>query len=179
MRIWLDPVKLAARQLTATDVVNALQEQNVEVPSGQLGAPPADEKQAFQITVNVVGRLTTPEQFGNIIVKNTPQGIVQIKDVGRAELGAETYASTLHFSGIPAVGFGVQQLSNADALQVDRDAKAELFRLAQSFPPGMKAVIAFDTTTIIGASIHEVIKTPVSYTHLDVYKRQTLTTERM
>ena len=159
MRIWLDPVKLAARQLTATDVVNALQEQNVEVPSGQLGAPPADEKQAFQITVNVVGRLTTPEQFGNIIVKNTPQGIVQIKDVGRAELGAETYASTLHFSGIPAVGFGVQQLSNADALQVDRDAKAELFRLAKSFPPGMKAVIAFDTTTIIGASIHEVIKT--------------------
>jgi HAE1 family hydrophobic/amphiphilic exporter-1 len=159
MRIWLDPVKLAARQLTATDVVNALQEQNVEVPSGQLGAPPSDEKQAFQITVNVVGRLTTPEQFGNIIVKNTPQGIVQIKDVGRAELGAETYASTLHFSGIPAVGFGVQQLSNADALQVDRDAKAELFRLAKSFPPGMKAVVAFDTTTVIGASIHEVIKT--------------------
>jgi HAE1 family hydrophobic/amphiphilic exporter-1 len=159
MRIWLDPVKLAARQLTATDVVNALQEQNVEVPSGQLGAPPSDGKQAFQITVNVVGRLTSPEQFDNIIVKNTPQGIVQIKDVGRAELGAETYASTLHFSGIPAVGFGVQQLSNADALQVDRDAKAELFRLAQSFPPGMKAIIAFDTTTIIGASIHEVIKT--------------------
>ena len=159
MRVWLDPVKLAARQLTASDVVAALQEQNVEVPSGQLGAPPSDEKQAFQITVNVQGRLTSPEQFDNIVVKNTPQGIVQIKDVGRAELGAESYASTLHFSGIPAVGFGVQQLSNADALQVDRDAKAELFRLAKTFPPGMKAVIAFDTTTIIGASIHEVIKT--------------------
>jgi HAE1 family hydrophobic/amphiphilic exporter-1 len=159
MRIWLDPQRLAARQLTASDVVAALQEQNVEVPSGQVGAPPSDTKQAFQITVNVVGRLTSPEQFDNIIVKNTPQGIVQIKDVGHAELGAESYASTLHFSGIPAVGFGVQQLSNADALQVDRDAKAELFRLAQSFPPGMKAVVAFDTTTIIGASIHEVVKT--------------------
>ncbi|MGD0367647.1 MAG: efflux RND transporter permease subunit [Acidobacteriaceae bacterium] len=159
MRVWLDPARLAARQLTASDVVAALQEQNVEVPSGQLGAPPSDAKQAFQITVNVVGRLNSPEQFDNIVVKNTPQGIVQIKDVGHAELGAESYASTLHFSGIPAVGFGVQQLSNADALQVDRDAKAELFRLAQSFPPGMKAVIAFDTTTIIGASIHEVIKT--------------------
>jgi HAE1 family hydrophobic/amphiphilic exporter-1 len=159
MRIWLDPQRLAARQLTASDVVAALQEQNVEVPSGQVGAPPSDSKQSFQITVNVVGRLTSPEQFDNIIVKNTPQGIVQIKDVGRAELGAESYASTLHFSGIPAVGFGIQQLSNADALQVDRDAKAELFRLAQSFPPGMKAVIAFDTTTIIGASIHEVVKT--------------------
>ncbi len=159
MRIWLDPVKLAARQLTATDVVNALQEQNVEVPSGQLGAPPSDEKQAFQITVNVVGRLSTPEQFANIIVKNTPQGIVQIKDVGRAELGDETYASSLHFNGIPAVGFGVQQLSNANALQVDRDAKAELETLSKSFPPGMKYVVAFDSTTIVGASIREVIKT--------------------
>ncbi len=159
MRIWLDPVKLAARQLTATDVVNALQEQNVEVPSGQLGAPPSDDKQAFEITVNVVGRLTTPEQFANIVVKNTPQGIVQIKDVGRAELGAETYASSLHFNGIPAVGFGVQQLSNANALQVDRDAKAELATLARSFPPGMKYVIAFDSTTVVGSSIREVIKT--------------------
>ena len=159
MRIWLDPVKLAARQLTASDVVSALQEQNVEVPSGQLGAPPSDDKQAFEITVNVVGRLSTPEQFADIVVKNTPQGIVQIKDVGRAELGAETYASSLHFNGIPAVGFGVQQLSNANALQVDRDAKAELATLARSFPPGMKYVIAFDSTTVVGSSIREVIKT--------------------
>ncbi len=87
MRIWLDPVKLAARDLTASDVVAALQEQNVEVPSGQLGAPPSNNQQSFQISVNVVGRLTTPEQFDNIVVKNTPNGIVQIKDVGRAELG--------------------------------------------------------------------------------------------
>jgi len=159
MRIWLDPVKLAARNLTASDVVAALQEQNVEVPSGQLGAPPSDQKQAFQISVNVVGRLSTPEQFDNIIIKNTPNGIVQIKDVGRAELGSSSYASTLTFDGIPAVGFGVQQLSNANALQVDRDAKAELARLAESFPPGMKYAVAFDTTTIVGASIHEVIKT--------------------
>jgi len=159
MRIWLDPVKLAARQLTASDVVSALQEQNVEVPSGQLGAPPSDEKQAFQITVNVVGRLSTPEQFANIVVKNTPAGIVQIKDVGRTELGDETYASSLHFNGIPAVGFGVQQLSNANALQVDRDAKAELETLSKSFPPGMKYVVAFDSTTVVGASIREVIKT--------------------
>ena len=159
MRIWLDPVKLAARQLTATDVVSALQEQNVEVPSGQLGAPPSNQKQAFQISVNVIGRLSTPEQFDNIVVKNTPNGIVQIKDVGHAELGSSSYASTLTFDGIPAVGFGVQQLSDANALQVDRDAKAELAELAKSFPPGMKYAVAFDTTTIVGASIHEVIKT--------------------
>ncbi|HUB17065.1 MAG TPA: multidrug efflux RND transporter permease subunit [Acidobacteriaceae bacterium] len=159
MRIWLDPVKLAARQLTATDVIQALQEQNVEVPSGQLGAPPSNSTQSFQISVNVIGRLTTPEQFDNIIIKNTPNGIVQIRDVGRAELGSSSYASTLTFDGIPAVGFGVQQLSDANALQVDRDAKAELARLAKSFPPGMKYAVAFDTTTIVGASIHEVIKT--------------------
>ncbi|MGA8530374.1 MAG: multidrug efflux RND transporter permease subunit, partial [Acidobacteriaceae bacterium] len=159
MRIWLDPVKLAARDLTASDVVAALQEQNVEVPSGQLGAPPSNNQQSFQISVNVVGRLTTPEQFDNIVVKNTPNGIVQIKDVGRAELGSSSYGSTLTFDGIPAVGFGVMQLSNANALQVDRDAKAELARLARSFPPGMKYAVAFDTTTIVGASIHEVIKT--------------------
>jgi hydrophobic/amphiphilic exporter-1 (mainly G- bacteria), HAE1 family len=159
MRIWLDPVKLAARDLTASDVVAALQEQNVEVPSGQLGAPPSNNQQSFQISVNVVGRLTTPEQFDNIVVKNTPNGIVQIKDVGRAELGSSSYASTLTFDGIPAVGFGVMQLSDANALQVDRDAKAELERLSHSFPPGMKYAVAFDTTTIVGASIHEVIKT--------------------
>jgi len=159
MRIWLDPVKLAARQLTASDVVAALQEQNVEVPSGQLGQPPADTKQSFQITVNVVGRLTTPEQFDNVVLKTIPAGIIRIGDIGHAELGAETYASSLHFNGIPAVGFGVEQLSNANALEVDRAAKAELAHLAQSFPPGMHYVVAFDSTTVVSASIREVIKT--------------------
>jgi HAE1 family hydrophobic/amphiphilic exporter-1 len=159
MRIWLDPVKLAARSLTASDVIAALQEQNVEVPSGQLGAPPSDNKQSFQISVNVVGRLTTPQEFDDIVVKNTPNGIVQMKDVGYAELGSSSYASTLTFDGIPAVGFGVQQLSDANALQVDRDAKTELAELSKSFPPGMKFAVAFDTTTIVGASIHEVVKT--------------------
>ncbi|HEX4140679.1 MAG TPA: efflux RND transporter permease subunit, partial [Candidatus Methylacidiphilales bacterium] len=159
MRVWLDPVKLAARQLTATDVVSALQEQNVEVPAGQLGAPPSDPKQQYQISVNVVGRLTTPQQFDDIVVKSSPAGIVQIKDVGYAQLGAETYASSLHYNGVSAVGFAVEQLSDANALEVDRAAKAELLRLSKSFPPGMKAAIAFDTTTIVGASIHEVIKT--------------------
>ena len=159
MRVWLDPVKLAARQLTATDVLSALQEQNVEVAAGQLGQPPADPDQHFQISVNAVGRLSTPQQFDNIIVKNTANGIVQIKDVGHAELGAETYASSLKYNGIPAIGFGVQQLSNANALEVDRAGKAALAELAKSFPPGMKYVVAFDTTTIVGQSIHEVVIT--------------------
>ncbi len=159
MRIWLDPTKLAARQLTAADVVAALQEQNVEIPAGQLGRPPADQKQNFQVTLRVVGRLSEPKEFENIILKNTSNGIVQLKDVGRAEIGAESYDTNLLYSGHPAVGMGVQQLSNANALQVDKAAKAALEELSKSFPPGIKYVVAFDTTTVVGDSVKEVVTT--------------------
>jgi HAE1 family hydrophobic/amphiphilic exporter-1 len=159
MRLWLDPVRMAARQITATDVVAALQEQNVEIPAGSAGQPPADKHQDFQIAVNVSGRLTDPEQFGNIILKQTPSGLVRLSDVGRAEVGAEDYGTDLNFSGYPAVGVGVQQLSNANALDVDRKAKAVLYELSKSFPPGLHAVVAFDTTTVVGDSIREVLKT--------------------
>jgi len=159
MRIWLDPAKLAARQLTAADVVAALQEQNIEIPAGQLGRPPADQKQTFQITLRVVGRLSEPKEFENIILKNTRNGIVQLKDVGRAEIGAESYDTNLLYSGHQAIGVGVQQLSNANALAVDKAAKAELEDLSKSFPPGIKYVIAFDTTTVVGDSVREVVTT--------------------
>src|SRR5579862_80220 len=159
MRIWLDPTKLAARQLTASDVVSALQEQNVEIPAGQLGRPPSDPKQTFQVTLRVVGRLSDPKEFENIILKNTPNGLVQVKDVGRAEIGAENYDTNLLYSGHQAIGVGVQQLSNANALAVDKAAKAALEELSKSFPPGMKYVIAFDTTTVVGDSVKEVVST--------------------
>ncbi|MGH9498605.1 MAG: efflux RND transporter permease subunit [Terriglobales bacterium] len=159
MRIWLDPTKLAARQLTAADVVSALQEQNVEIPAGQLGRPPADPKQSFQLALRVVGRLSEPKEFENIILKNTRNGIVQLKDVGRAEIGAENYDTNLLYSGHLAVGIGVQQLSNANALAVDKAAKAELVELSKSFPPGIKYVVAFDTTTVVGDSVKEVVTT--------------------
>lgn len=159
MRVWLDPTKLAARQLTAADVVSALQEQNVEIPAGQLGRPPADPKQTFQVTLRVVGRLTEPKEFESIILKTTRNGIVQLKDVGRAEIGAESYDTNLMYSGHQAVGIGVQQLSNANALTVDRLAKAKLLELSQSFPPGIKYVVAFDTTTVVGDSVREVVTT--------------------
>jgi HAE1 family hydrophobic/amphiphilic exporter-1 len=159
MRIWLDPTKLAARQLTAADVVAALQEQNVEIPAGQLGRPPSDPKQNFQVTLRVVGRLSEPKEFENIILKNTRNGIVQVKDVGRAEIGAENYDTNLLYSGHQAIGVGVQQLSNANALAVDKAAKAELDELSKSFPPGIKYVIAFDTTTVVGDSVKEVVTT--------------------
>jgi len=159
MRIWLDPYKLAQRQLTAADVVSALQEQNVEIPAGQLGRPPANPKQEFQITLRVVGRLSSPREFEDIIVKNTPKGIIQLKDVGRAEIGSESYDTNLMYSGHEAVGIGVQQLSNANALAVDKASKAALAELSKSFPPGIKYVIAFDTTTVVGDSIREVVTT--------------------
>jgi len=159
MRIWLDPVRMASRSLTATDVVNALLEQNVEIPAGQLGQPPSDEKQMFQVPVRVVGRLSDPVAFDNIILKNSPNGLVLLKDVGRAVVGAEDYSSSLKYSGYPAIGIGVQQLSNANALDVDRNAKAALAALAKNFPPGLEYAIAFDSTTIVGDSIHEVLTT--------------------
>lgn len=159
MRIWLDPDKLAARSLTASDVITAVTEQNVEIPAGQVGQPPSDEKQSYQITVSVVGRLADPVQFNNIVLKNNASGIVQLKDVGHAELGAETYSTDLRYNGQDAIGVGVQQLTNANALQVDRDAKAALDQLAKSFPPGLTYEIPFDTTTVVGDSISEVVST--------------------
>ncbi len=161
MRVWLDPVRLAARGLTATDVVNALTEQNIEIPAGQLGQPPSDVKQAFQIPVRVAGRLTDPEQFNNLIVKNSPNGLVLLKDVGHAQVGAEDYSTALKYAGQNAMGIGVEQLSNANALDVDRRARAELERLSKNFPPGLEYAIAFDTTTAVGESIREVLITLV------------------
>jgi HAE1 family hydrophobic/amphiphilic exporter-1 len=159
MRVWLDPVRLAARGLTATDVVNALEEQNVEVPAGQLGQPPSDSKQAFQIPVRVKGRLTDPTEFDNLIVKYAPNGLVQLKDVGHAEVGAEDYSTSLEFLGHEAMGIGVEQLSNANAIDVDHRALAVLKQLSKNFPPGLEYALAFDETTAVEESIQEVLKT--------------------
>jgi len=159
MRVWLDPVRLAARGLTAADVVSALQEQNVEIPAGALGQPPANQNQAFQIPVRVIGRLSSPAEFDNLIVKNSPNGLVLLKDVGHSEVGAEDYSTSLKYSGHEAVGVGVQLLSNANALDVDRRAKAVLAQLAPGFPPGLHYAIAFDSTTAVGDSIREVLRT--------------------
>ncbi|HUN86945.1 MAG TPA: efflux RND transporter permease subunit [Terracidiphilus sp.] len=159
MRVWLDPTKLAAHALTASDVVNALTEQNVEIPAGQLGQQPADPNQAYQIPVRVVGRLSSPAEFDNIIVKNNANGLVLLKDVGHSEVGAEDYSSSLEYDGHAAQGIGVLQLSNANALDVDARAKAALKELSKSFPPGLEYAVAFDSTTVVGDSIREVLVT--------------------
>jgi HAE1 family hydrophobic/amphiphilic exporter-1 len=162
MRLWLDPVRMAARSLTASDVVDALREQNVQVAAGQVGQSPTLPGQAYQISVRAIGRLSTPQQFESIVVKRSPDGtLVLLRDVGRAELGAESYGGKIRYNGIDVVGMGVLQLSNANALDVDRDVKAELLRLSQHFPAGLKYQIAFDTTTAVSESIQEVLKTLV------------------
>jgi HAE1 family hydrophobic/amphiphilic exporter-1 len=166
MRLWLDPSRLAARGLTALDVTNALSEQNVEVAAGQLGQQPSDSKQAFQMAVRVVGRLTDPRQFDNIVIKSSTNanGIVLVKDVGRAEVGAENYNTDLKFEGNgiaggEAIGVGILQLSNANALDVDKKCRAVLAELEKSYPPGLQGVIAVDTTLVIGESVDEVVRT--------------------
>lgn len=160
MRLWLDPSRLAARALTAQDVVSALREQNVQVAAGSVGQAPAPTGQQYQLSVRAVGRLREAAEFDNIILKSGGAGsLVRLKDVGRAELGAETYSSELRFQGVEAVGFGVIQLPTANALDVENAVSAEMERLSRQFPPGMKYLVSFNTTDVVEESIAEVLKT--------------------
>jgi len=160
MRLWLDPGRMAQRGLAATNVLNALQEQNVQVAAGQIGQQPASNGQAYQFSVRAIGRLTEPSEFEDIILKTGTDGtLVRLKDVGRAELGAEDYGSILRFNGHDAIGLAITQLPGANALDVDKAAKAALLQLAKNFPPGLKYAVAFDTTTVIGESIQDVLIT--------------------
>ncbi len=160
MRLWLDPDRMAARGLTAGDVTAALREQNVQVAAGSLGQAPAASDQMYQLSVRAVGRLREASEFDDIIVKSGADGsLVRLKDIGHAELGAETYGSRLRFQGLEAVGFGVIQLPNANALDVADAVQAEMDRLQAQFPPGMKYQIAFNTTEVVRESIQEVLKT--------------------
>jgi len=160
MRLWLDPSRMAQRGLTATNILAALQEQNVQVAAGQVGQPPSSNSQAYEVSVRAIGRLTSPAEFENIILKTGTDGtLVRLKDVGRAELGAEDYGTVLRFNGHDSVGLAVTQLPGANALDVDKAVKEELLRLSKTFPPGLKYAVAFDTTTVIGESIRDVLIT--------------------
>src|SRR5215831_8419200 len=162
MRLWLDPVKLASRSLTAGDVVNALREENIQVAAGQVGQLPALPGQSYQISVRAVGRMSDPKEFERMVIKRAADGsLIQLRDVGRAELGAESYGGKIRYNGIDVVGVGVLQLSNANALDVDNAVIAELARLSKRFPPGLKYQIAVDTTISVRQSIGEVLKTLV------------------
>jgi HAE1 family hydrophobic/amphiphilic exporter-1 len=160
MRVWVDPAKLAARQLTALDVVQALREQNLQVAAGQLGRAPAPDGQQFQLNVVAQGRLSEPQDFEQVVVKTGPPvGLVRLADVARVELGAEDYAQLLYYNGRQTSGLGITQLPNANALDVAERVKAELERLATRFPRGLKYTIAFDVTPAVSQSIQEVLFT--------------------
>jgi HAE1 family hydrophobic/amphiphilic exporter-1 len=162
MRIWLDPQTLQARGLAPEDVIKAIQQQSQQVTAGQVGAPPAPPGQSFQYTVNIEGRLADPAEFGNIIVKvDSANGgqITRVKDVGRVELGAQTYSQSSRLDGKPSAGVAIYQLPTANALNVASRVNAKMAELAKSFPQGLTYTVPFDTTRFVNASIHEVYKT--------------------
>jgi hydrophobe/amphiphile efflux-1 (HAE1) family protein len=160
MRLWLDPNKLATRNLSTDDVVDALNEQNLQVGVGQIGQQPAPEGQMYQIDLRAISQLTETQEFDNLVIKTAADGsLIKLKDVGRAELGAQNYSSFLRFKGEEGVGIGILATPGSNVLNVARSVKREMARLSQSFPRGMKYQVAFDTTTIVEGSLKEVIKT--------------------
>jgi hydrophobic/amphiphilic exporter-1 (mainly G- bacteria), HAE1 family len=160
MRIWLDPEKLRARQLTTQDVINAVSEQNVQVAAGQIGQPPAPEQQGFQLTVSTLGRLSRPEQFEQIVVKTgADRRVTYVKDVARVELGAQTYDVYCQKNGKPAAGIAVYLLPGANALSTAHAIREAMVDLSTRFPEGMEYQIPFDTTVFVEEAIQEVYKT--------------------
>ncbi|GAA6614939.1 efflux RND transporter permease subunit [Scytonema sp. NUACC26] len=160
MRLWLDPDRLASRSLTAQDVVDALNEQNIQVGAGQIGQQPAPESQMYQVDLQALSRFKEPSEFEDMVIKSGQDGtLVKLKDVGRAELGAENYNTFLRFRGQEGVGIGIFPIPGSNALTVAKAVKAEMARLALDFPPGMTYQVAFDTTSFVEESLAEVVKT--------------------
>jgi HAE1 family hydrophobic/amphiphilic exporter-1 len=159
LRVWLDPAKLAAYQLTPGDVQQALQEQNVQVAGGALGAPPAPSDNAFQLVVQTQGRFSDVRQFRDVIVKADDGRLVRLQDVARIELGARDYVTNSYLNGKPAVGIGVFQRPGTNALKAAEDVIATMETLKGSFPAGVDYRIAYNPTEFIAQSVNEVYKT--------------------
>ncbi|HEY8193450.1 MAG TPA: efflux RND transporter permease subunit, partial [Hyphomicrobium sp.] len=160
MRIWLDPEKMQARGLNAQDVIQALQQQSEQVTAGQVGMPPAQGDQSFQYTIDVSSRFDDPAQFANVVVKTGTAGdLTRLRDVGRVELGAQTYSQVFNLNGKQAAGLAIFQTPGANALDVAREVDAKMKTLAREFPQGMVYTIPFDTTLFVQQAIHEVYKT--------------------
>lgn len=160
MRVWLDPQKIASLNLTAGEVVAAIQQQNVQVAGGGLGQPPLDNPRDYQLNITLQGRLTEPQEFEGIIVKHGEDGrIVRLKDVARVELGARDYVTNSFLDGKPAVVLAISQLPGSNALETAARVREAVATLAKDFPPGLEYRIVYDTTGFIAESIHELIKT--------------------
>jgi HAE1 family hydrophobic/amphiphilic exporter-1 len=171
MRVWLDPKKMYTYRLNPKDVLQAISNQNKEIASGQIAAPPISGTAPYQLTVNVPGQLISPEEFGNIIIKtistesnqhanaSSSAQVLRIRDVGRVELGSSNYSQLSKLNGKPTAAIGIFQLPGANALQVAREVRETVAKMAKQFPPGLKYSIPFDTTTFVKASVDEVYKT--------------------
>lgn len=162
MRIWMNPGLLQSRGLTPQDVINVVQQQSQEVTAGQVGIPPVPAGQDFQYTLNVNGRLNDAIDYENIIIKVDDQSggrITRIRDIGRVELGAQTYSQSFMQNGRPAAGIGIFQLPEANAIDVAKDVAAKMTELSKGFPPGLAYTVPFDTTKFVKASIDEVYVT--------------------
>ncbi|HEX6639308.1 MAG TPA: efflux RND transporter permease subunit, partial [Steroidobacteraceae bacterium] len=159
MRVWLDPQKMAARDLTTGDVVGAIREQNVQVAAGQVGAPPAAGSQ-FQLALNAQGRLQTEEEFGDVVVKTGDHGeVVRLRDIARLELGASTYATQSLLANENAVAIPVYQSPGSNALELSNQVRADMEKLKKSFPEGMDYDIIYDPTQFVRQSIDAVVHT--------------------
>jgi len=160
MRVWLDPNKVAARGLTASDVVTAMQEQNVQVSAGQLGAEPMPTKSDYLLSINAQGRLENEEQFGNIILKTTDDGtVVRLHDVARIEMGSGSYALRSQLNNQDAVGIGIFQAPGANAIDLSDAVRAKMTELATRFPDGMTWKAPYDPTVFVRDSISAVVHT--------------------
>ncbi|NVO15655.1 MAG: multidrug efflux RND transporter permease subunit [Rhodoplanes sp.] len=159
MQIWLDPDRMQSLNLTANDVTAALQAQNIQVASGVLNQPPVPDQLAFQVAVRTLGRLSDPQEFANIVVKQTEIAVVRIKDIGRVELTAQDYSSTSYLDRQPSVALGVFQRPGSNALTTGQGVVAAMDRLAPGFPEGVKHAIIYNPTLFIAESVRAVVET--------------------
>jgi multidrug efflux pump len=160
LRVWLDPNKTASRNLTATDVVNAIREQNRQVAAGQLGAPPSPSATSFQMSINTQGRLINEEEFENIVIRSGADGeITRLRDVARIELGSNQYALRSLLNNQPAVAIPIFQRPGSNAIDISNEVRAKMTELKKSFPQGMDFSIVYDPTIFVRGSIEAVIHT--------------------
>jgi hydrophobe/amphiphile efflux-1 (HAE1) family protein len=160
MRIWLDPEKVASRGLTADDIVKAIREQNIQVAAGQLGAPPLPSATEFQVAINAKGRLTTEDDFRNIVVKTGAEGqVTRLKDVARVELGADTYALRALLDNKAAAAIPIFQRPGSNAIAISEHVRAKMQELKREFPQGVDYDIVYDPTVFVRGSIHAVVHT--------------------
>ena len=160
MRVWLDPEKVASRGLTADDIVKAIREQNIQVAAGQLGAPPLPSATEFQVAINAKGRLTSEEDFRNIVVRTGSAGqVTRLKDVARVELGADTYALRALLDNQAAAAMPIFQRPGSNAIAISERVRAKMQELKHDFPQGVDYQIVYDPTVFVRGSIHAVVHT--------------------